>query len=109
LQVSDSTLVSATWSGFTAVTITALAPNQNGPVYVYVIAAAQPSQPYGDDLDREVIKVYTSIQLNGTFDSPNDTTAYGLQVPPGRILLATNSWLSTYTDIAGTQANGIWA
>src|SRR5208283_2633715 len=108
LQVSDSTLVSAVWSGNTAVIITALAPNVNGPVYVYVIAAGQPSQPYGKDLDREVIQVYTSIQLNGTFDSANDTTAYGLQVPPGRILLPTHSWLSSYTDANGTQANGIW-
>ncbi len=109
LQVSDSTLVSATWSGNTAVIITALAPNQNGPVYVYVIAATQPNQPYGEDIDREKIEVYTSLQSNGTFNSANDTTAYGLQLPPGRILLATSGWLTSYTDIAGTQANGIWS
>ena len=30
------------------------------------------------------------------------------ELAPGRTTLATQSWISTYTDSAGTQANGVW-
>src|SRR5208283_4578866 len=32
----------------------------------------------------------------------------GLELAPGRANLATHSWMSSYTDLAGNQADGVW-
>ncbi len=107
ITVSDFTRVTAYWSGDTAVVVTSLSPFF-GEVDVDVIAAPVAAPPYGVDIDKERIAVFTNLLSNGTFSTSNDTAAYALEVAPGRPNLATQSWMSSYTDLAGTQADGVW-
>jgi hypothetical protein len=128
ISVSDTTLVSATWLGNTAIHITSLQPF-SGAVNVNVIASPDSSSqsfnstlktqnlklisnaasPYGSDVDVENIQVYTNLLTHSTFSISNDTSIWmPLELAPGRTTLATQSWISTYTDSAGTKATGVW-
>ncbi len=109
LFITDTTKVSAVWSGNTAVTITALAAI-GGADLVDVIASPSVSPPYVDH-DQEDIAVYTNVFLHGTFATAADTTAYGLEPSPNLTNpnMASQTWLANTTDSAGVQASGIWA
>jgi len=105
LVISDTTKVSAVWSGNTAVVITSLAAAAS-EVDVDVIAS--PIVPAGTDQDKERIQIYTNLLANGTFSTANDTTAYGFQAAPGaKTQLASISWVASQADSAGTVANGV--
>ncbi len=108
ISVSDTTLVSATWLGNTAIQLTSLQAF-SGPVEVNVTASPNVTSPYGTDVDMEDIQVYTNLLTHSTFSTSNDTSIWmPFELAPGRTTLATQSWISTYTDSAGTQANGVW-
>jgi hypothetical protein len=108
ITVSDTTLVSATWLGNTAIQLISLQAFSS-PVDVDVTASPNATSPYGSDVDVEDIQVYTNLLTNSTFSTSNDTSIWmPFELAPGRTELATQSWISTYTDSAGTQANGVW-
>lgn len=109
LIITDTTKVSAVWSGNTAVTVTALAAI-GGSDLVEVIASPSASPPFVD-YDKEDIAVYTNIFNHGTFATAADTTAYGLEVSPSAThqTMATQTWLASQADGAGNLASGVWA
>ncbi len=108
LNVSDTTLVSATWLGNTVIRLTSL-QSFYGAVNVDVIASTNSNSPFGIDMDKERIQVYTNRLANSTFTTSNDTSIWmPLELAPGRTTLATQNWISSYTDSAGNQANGVW-
>ncbi len=108
LIVNDTTSISATWLRNTVIHITSLQSFSNA-VNVDVIASPNASAPFDSDIDKERIQVYTNLLANSTFSTTDDTTSWSpLEIPPGRTVLATQSWMSSYTDSAGTQANGVW-
>lgn len=107
ISVSDTTLVSATWVGATVIHLTSLQSFSN-PVEVDVIASPNATN-FGSDIDKERILVYTNLLSNSTFSTANDTTFWSpLEVAPGRTNLATQTWIPSYTDSAGIQADGVW-
>ncbi len=105
--MSNPSIVTATWIDSTVIRIQSL-QSFSGPVYVDVIASPVSAPPYGKDIDKEQIAVYNNLLSQSTFSTANDTTAYGLEIPPGRTVMAISSWLSTYTDAAGIPASGVW-
>ncbi len=109
LIVSDPSLVNATWLDSTSISITALSGFTSGnPVSVDVIASSLSSPPY-TDMDKERVRVYPNLLAHGSFDTGSDTTAWSpMEIPPGRSTMASQQWISSYTDSAGTQANGVW-
>ncbi len=105
--VSDTTKITATWAGNTIVHITSLQAF-TGAESVDIIASTVSVPPF-DDLDRERIWVYSNLLSNGTFVAAADTVVWSpLETAPGRNNMATQKWISSYTDSAGTQANGVW-
>ncbi len=107
LILSNPSNVTAYWTTSSVVHIVAM-PSFIGSAEVDVIASPVAVPPYGSDIDEERISVYANLLANGTFSTSNDTAAYGLEIAPGRTTLATQSWISTYVDSAGTIANGVW-
>jgi len=112
LIVSDTTKVSAVWSGNTAVIITLLATTTS-PVDVDIIASPVATGAIGADQDRERVEVYSNLLANGTFSTANDTTAWGLQIAPGSQWTneASQTWVASTTDSAGNPSNpfgGVW-
>ncbi len=109
ISVSDPTHISASWLNDSILQVQALSGFTSGPVSVYVIASPNSGSPFGSDLDKEQILVYPNLLAHSTFSTANDTTSWSpLEMAPGRSVLAAQSWVSTYTDIAGTQATGVW-
>lgn len=108
LIVSDTTKVSAAWGSDTNSVVITLLAATSVPVNVDVIAAAVASAPYGSNIDKERIKVYSSIINNGTFATAADTSAYGLQAASGGVTQAAAAWLATKNDSAGTSASGVY-
>ncbi len=109
LIVSDTTLVSAVWLDSTSIRITSSPTyTSGGPVSVDVIASIYSNPPY-DDMDKERIWVYPNLLSNSTFSTANDTAVWSpMEIPPGRSTIATQQWMQSYTDSAGTQAQGVW-
>jgi PKD repeat protein len=109
LYVSNLSNVTAYWVNDSVIQITSL-QSFTGAVDVNVTASPNATAPFGSDVDVEQIQVYTNLLSNSTFSTANDLSIWtpGLEVPPGRTTLATQSWVSSYTDSAGTQANGVW-
>lgn len=107
LIVSDTTMINATWVGDTIIEITSLQAS-TGAVSVDVIASPSSAPPY-NDFDKERIWVYSNLLSNGTFAASSDTIVWSpLEMAPGQNVMATQQWLASYTDSAGTQANGVW-
>jgi hypothetical protein len=104
---TDNPAIAASWLNNSTVHITATT-TISSVANVYITASPNATAPLGNDVDVERIQVYTNLLANNTFSTANDTTAYGLQLAPGRSTMATQQWISSYTDSEGTQANGIW-
>lgn len=108
LIISDLSEITAYWVGSTIVRVVSFA-SFNSPAEVDVIASPLSAPPYGVDIDKERIQVYPNILAHSTFSTANDTTIWApLELAPNRTVLATQSWVSSYTDSAGTQATGVW-
>ncbi len=108
LSVDNYSNVTASWSGNTAIVITALQAFSDA-AHVYVTASPSATPPYDGDLDMEDVQVYTNLLTSGTFSTANDTAVWSpMEIPPGRSTLATQQWMQSYTDSAGTQAQGVW-
>ena len=106
LIISDTTKVSATWTDTSVLHITLL-ESTSAPVFVDVIASPLTDPPYGMDIDKERIAVYTNLLPNSTFSTANDTTAYGYENAPYNYSFATLSYESTVADSNGTIAQGV--
>jgi PKD repeat protein len=110
LNISNLFNVTAHWVNDSVVQITSLQPF-TGAVDVDVTASPNAIAPFGSDVDVEQIQVYSNLLSNSTFSTANDTATFNwgaLEYAPNRTVLATQSWMSSYTDSAGTQANGVW-
>ncbi len=108
LNVSDLSSVTAYWVNDSVVRITSL-QSFSGAVDIDVTASPNAVAPFGSDVDVERIQVYSNLLANNTFSTSNDTSIWmPLEIPPGRSTLASQQWISSYTDAAGTKANGVW-
>jgi len=106
LIVSDTTKVTAVWNASSTAVVITLVAGTTAPVTVDVIAA--PSPTIGIDQDKERIGVYTNQFTGGVFSNSANTTAWGLEIPPGRTALATQTWLSADSDSQNNVATGVW-
>ncbi len=106
LSISNLSDVTAYWVNDSVVRIVSL---QSFTGAVDVDVTASPVIPAGTNQDKERIQVYTNLLTSGTFSTANDTTVWSpMEIPPGRSTIATQQWMQSYTDSAGTQAQGVW-
>ncbi len=105
---TDNPAITATWSDNSTVQIT-LVSTLSGMANAYVTASPNTTTPFGGDVDVERIQVYPNLLSNGTFNTAGDTIIWSpMELAPGRTTMATQQWIPSYTDAAGTQANGVW-
>lgn len=102
LIVSDSTKISAVWSGNTAVVVSLLTSE---PAYVDIIASPISQQPFGADVDKERLWIYPNLLSGGSFSAASEVSCWAYESSNASgTKMPTYGWLSSYAGAEGVLA-----